>query len=167
MGRFKTTAKLIIAFGLMLSGCTSAHLVQETFQPTKGGVVKYKNGIISGSGSEKKAEEIMSNYCAPGTYSLIERRHTAETVAYQTYSNGSATANCYGGNCNGSYNGSATTTPINARFVYVQFKCEEAERDSAAVSKSASCQDECYAKDGRHGFSDSSGLESCLQAACK
>lgn len=109
-------AMLMAFIATVLSGCASAGLVQSNYEPNKGGVVKYKNSAFGGAPSAEKAQQIMTDFCSPERYSVIQQRASSETVAYNANTTGSVSPY-------GNYSQNTNVTPVNRNYVYVQFRC--------------------------------------------
>lgn len=103
----RVSVKYLFLF-LATTGCVSAGLVRSTYEPEKGGIVKYDNRLLYSSKSEAKAHELMGQFCSPSSYKVTQQDSAIQTVAYNTSYN---------------YN-SSYTTPVNASVIYLSFRCE-------------------------------------------
>ena len=97
---------------LTTAGCASASLVRKTYQPQKGGTVKYKNTLLEAQKSEQKAQELMRGFCAPQPVSVLQERNTSEVTGY------SANTRRLGQDSS-----QTLVTNDTSDFVYIDFRC--------------------------------------------
>lgn len=92
-----------VVSSILISGCASSSLIQKRYNP-RGGVVSYKNGILTAEGSRESALSKMDSYCFNGY--IINSETAAEDIV-------GAQTNEYG------------TTTLNKRHVaYIDFTCK-------------------------------------------
>ena len=103
--------KLMLIMMLGLTGCASADLVRRTYQPTKGGVVRYAKGD---AGNLKAAGREMHNFCA-GPFTILEESDRA-------VSDGAFAQNI---------GGMVVVSDASTDYTFVQFKCDS---DSKAAN---------------------------------
>ncbi|MBX3017348.1 MAG: hypothetical protein KF767_05625 [Bdellovibrionaceae bacterium] len=107
---------LPVLFALLLGGCSTAELIQRTYEPQKSGVVKFQDGLMAFMGGEKgrtMAEEKMRNFCAPKPFRIL--RETDKEIV-QTKSQ--TTNNKDGGSSTVS-----TTGASSGSMTYASFAC--------------------------------------------
>lgn len=107
----KTLLKIMLLILILVyfSGCASASLVRQTYNP-KGGTVMYNNSRMMSNSNSVKAKELMVNYCG-GTYQIEQKEVRSRVSHYQVQSN--AFGNGY------------NATPVHANFIAIDFKCDK------------------------------------------
>jgi hypothetical protein len=152
---------------LAVTGCASASLVQSVYEPTKGGIVKYKNSALGGGPSAEKANTIMANFCSPSNFVVTQQQASTETVGYNANSTGRVNGNSFGNSYNGTYSGNTQVTPVNREYVYVQFRCDQSRATASASHASGtsndfnSCNDSCYQQFADHRDEVNSCYKTC------
>ena len=93
-----------------LSGC--AEMVSKTYNPTKGGTIRYSTGWFMAGKNRDKATDEMKAYCSPNKAILLaednRKEFTGESHSNSTYEGNSAVTN---------------TTQSQESYVYLHFRC--------------------------------------------
>ncbi len=106
---------LFLGLCLQLVGCASAKLIESRYEPVKGGVVKFKPEMMGKETSADKAKNIMSDFCAPAKYVVVQQNQTEEITGYSSNTNSSQ---------NGSFaNQHTTINPLSQEYTFIHFRC--------------------------------------------